>query len=446
MGEDGAVTETSVTDLYRSLVDDSPLMLLAIRPDGTIVFASEAARSVVGRQKTDLVGTNVVDYLHPDDVERAVYQLSVSEGPGLTPGITRFRVAHADGTWLPLEVHAAYVGAGEERLIGVYARNGLHQVFLEDVMALLLNGASRAEALTTVCDVVQWSDVGSQIAISWADEAGDHQVSTGLPATLGGGDLGAVKRVEDNPWLRSRSNVASEQGTADDLDEQRATFAAELGLRSFWIEPVVWSSADSRPPALVTIWTQPDRSPQIHAYGMGVARSIVELILRWTEQTTQLDRAARLDPLTGLANRRAFFDALEATTTGGSILYCDLDRFKPVNDELGHAAGDQILRLVARRLEGCVRGIDLVARLGGDEFGVICGGASRAEAGAVAERIAAALQQPFPVSEQYVTISVSVGVASSSNRLDERLLEAADRALGGAKAGGRAAVRFAEPA
>jgi diguanylate cyclase (GGDEF)-like protein len=318
-------------------------------------------------------------------------------------------------------------------------------VFLEDVMALLLTGATRPEALAPVCNVVQWNEVGSQIAVSWADETGDHQVGTGLPAALGGGDLGSVKRADSNPWLRSRSNVASEQGTTDDLDQRRANLAAELGLRSYWIEPVVWSNAESRPPALVTLWTRPERSPQIHGYGMGVARSIVELILRWTEQTTQLDRAARLDPLTGLANRRAFFDALEATTTGGSILYCDLDRFKPVNDQLGHAAGDQILRLVARRLEGCVRGIDLVARLGGDEFAVICGGASRAEAGAVAERIAAALQQPFPVSERYVTISVSVGVASSSNPLDEALLEAADRALGGAKAGGRAAVRFAEP-
>jgi len=439
------VTETPEKDLYRSLVDDGPLMLLAIRQDGTIVFSSEAAQSVVGRQTADLVGTNVVDYLHPDDVDRAIYQLTVSQGPGLTPGITRFRVSHADGSWLPLEVHAAFVDSGGERLIGVYARNGLRQVFLEDVMTLLLTGASRAEALAPACNVIQWSDVGSQIAISWSDEAGDHQVGTGLPLALGGGDLRTVKRAEHNPWLRSRSSGSSEQGTTDDLDDRRAGLAKELGLRSYWVEPVAWSNADSRPPALVTVWTQPDRSPQIHAYGMGVARSIVELILRWTEQTTQLDRAARLDPLTGLANRRAFFDALEATTTGGSILYCDLDRFKPVNDQLGHAAGDQILRLVARRLEGCVRGIDLVARLGGDEFAVICGGASRAEAGAVAERIAAALQQPFPVSERYVTISVSVGVASSSNRLDETLLEAADRALGGAKAEGRAAVRFAEP-
>lgn len=440
------MTEVPVERLYRSLVDNSPLMLLAIRTDGTITFASEAARSVLGRPPADLVGTSVVDHLHPDDTERAIYQIAASTGPGLMPGMARFRVAHADGSWIPLEVQGSYIDQRDEGLIGIYARNGLHQVFLEDVMTLLLTGADRAEALAPVCNVIQWHDVGSQVAISWSDEAGFHQVSTGLPSALGGGDLGGVKRAEDNPWMRSRSSTTSAQGTTDDLDERRASLASELGLRSYWIVPVVWSNADSRPPALLTVWTSPDRSPQIHAYGMGVARSIIELILRWTEQATQLDRAARLDPLTGLANRRAFFDALEATTTGGSILYCDLDRFKPVNDQLGHAAGDQILRLVARRMEGCVRGIDLVARLGGDEFAVICGGASRVEAGAVAARIAAALHQPFPVSDRYVTVGVSVGVASSSTRVDEALLEAADRALGVAKAEGRAAVRFAEPA
>lgn len=431
--------------LYQSLVDDSPLMLLAVRSDGTVAFASGAARSVLGREPAELVGTNVVDHLHPDDVERAVYQMMLGAGPGLTPGITRFRVAHADGSWMPLEVLGSEVDGGGEKLIGVYARTGLHQVFLEDVMALLLTGAQRAEVLAPVCGVIQWHQVGSHIAISWVDDAGPHQVSTGLPDALGGGDTAVAARSSDDPWARSRNDRRGERGTIDELDPRRAEMASALGLSSYWIEPVEWSNDHARPPATVTIWTTPDRFPEAHAYGMGVARNIVELILRWTEQTAQLDRAARLDPLTGLANRRAFFDTLVSAHAGGSLLYCDLDGFKPVNDGMGHAAGDEILRLVARRLEGCVRQGDLVARVGGDEFAVICLGADREAAAAVAERIAAALMQPFHVSGSQVSVGVSVGVACSRDPLDEAVLEAADRALREAKADGRATIRFAHP-
>ena len=114
------------------------------------------------------------------------------------------------------------------------------------------------------------------------------------------------------------------------------------------------------------MWGGPSgRPPEGHAYGMGVARTFVELILRWSHQVQELDSAAHTDPLTRLANRKAFFDRLEASVDHGALLYCDLDRFKPVNDLLGHAAGDELLRQVAGRLRRSgARSEDLVARLG----------------------------------------------------------------------------------
>jgi cyclic di-GMP phosphodiesterase Gmr len=126
------------------------------------------------------------------------------------------------------------------------------------------------------------------------------------------------------------------------------------------------------------------------------------------------------------------------------VLYCDLDRFKPINDEFGHAAGDELLRMAALRLEGCVRESDVVARLGGDEFAVLCVGAGPEEATEVAERIRVALLLPFAIEAGEVTIGVSIGVAVGADGLDEELLSRADAALGEAKASGRANVKVAK--
>jgi GGDEF domain-containing protein len=84
----------------------------------------------------------------------------------------------------------------------------------------------------------------------------------------------------------------------------------------------------------------------------------------------RLESLAKYDPLTGLANRALFHEKLDESLRA-AVLYLDLDRFKNINDTLGHPAGDQLLKLVAARLIKCVRSIDTMARLGGDEFAVI---------------------------------------------------------------------------
>jgi diguanylate cyclase (GGDEF)-like protein len=385
-----------------------------------------------------LVGTNILDRLHPDELERAILQMTTDEQTGLSPGITRFRALHADGEYVPVEIFAADVGDGAEDLIGVYARSGVHQVFLEDVMAALLQGVTRHEALAPVCNTIQWHGMGSHLAIGWSESGRFHQVSTGLPDELGGGD-GAT----GTPWAECRVSRAEVQASVAVLDQDRRRLANELGISSFWIAPVFWH--DVEPPATVTIWTRSDGpSTDVHSYGMRIARNMVELILRWCDQVEELSQAARQDALTGLANRRSLYSSLHAATGRGAVLYCDLDRFKPINDEFGHAAGDELLRMAALRLEGCVRESDVVARLGGDEFAVLCVGAGPEEATEVAERIRVALLLPFAIEAGEVTIGVSIGVAVGADGLDEELLSRADAALGEAKASGRANVKVAK--
>ena len=156
------------------------------------------------------------------------------------------------------------------------------------------------------------------------------------------------------------------------------------------------------------------------------------------------------DALTGLPNRALVTDRLShalvrSARHGGSgvaVLFLDLDRFKLVNDSLGHAAGDQVLTAVAARLGAAVRDSDTVGRFGGDEFIVVCeDAADGAEVLVLAQRLAESLNAPFAIDGGEVFLSVSIGVAlSASSESPEELLRDADAAMYRAKERGRARV------
>ena len=165
---------------------------------------------------------------------------------------------------------------------------------------------------------------------------------------------------------------------------------------------------------------------------------------------------AQHDVLTDLPNRVLLRERLEqalASTRRGerhlAVLMLDLDRFKEVNDTLGHPAGDALLQAVAARLRGCIRETTLIARLGGDEFAVIEYVTNAVvEATALAERIRKALGKPFDLGGHQVTTGTSIGIAiAPGDGADcDEILKSADLALYSAKNGGRGSYRFFEPA
>jgi len=434
MGDAGGPDDASLTTLYASLAEESADSVVVIFDDGSIRYMNPGAGAVTGWDPREAVGRSIFDLVHPDDVDRAIFDLRVHSEAGAPPGWSTYRVKTGDGSWLSMTLTTAEVTDGSSRLLATFCRAA--DVSPTEVLFGLLRGSSPVDALAPVLDMFNRRVFGSRVAIAWSDDEGLHHVGSDVPAELAGAD-----DAVDTPWAACRREAKGR--LARDLaalDEPHRSLAAEAGLGSYWIEPVVLD--DSEVHGLITVWTRVDGPPpEYHRSGMNAAKDFVELILRWTQQVRMLDAAAHRDSLTGLANRRAFLDSL-STCGPGAVLYCDLDRFKPVNDEHGHRAGDELLCAVARRIQRCVRDEDLVARLGGDEFAVLCEDAGETQAAELAERVRDAIEQPFQIEGVITRVGISIGVARTEADCGDAALESADRALYQAKADGGGAVRW----
>jgi diguanylate cyclase (GGDEF)-like protein len=228
------------------------------------------------------------------------------------------------------------------------------------------------------------------------------------------------------------------------------------GLREITMKAGLIAQGDLTAPAL----EQPSPGPLGAALHASFER-VVQVIRERETLQQQLAHDASHDSLTGLPNRAEAESQLQAALVrahgAGSrvaLLFVDLDHFKQVNDEHGHHAGDEVLRVAAERMAAQVRGSDLVCRLGGDEFVVILNDVTPATAAATGERIVEAVRAPIPYGVAELAVGASVGIAvwpegdapprlaEDHARIAEDLLTSADRAVYRAKAAGRNTAVF----
>ena len=201
------------------------------------------------------------------------------------------------------------------------------------------------------------------------------------------------------------------------------------------------------------VWVRDESARVLDEQGRLLVEGILTDITERKASEDRLQHLADHDGLTDLLNRRRFIEELEleiaATRRGmrsSAAIVLDVDGFKFVNDSLGHQAGDELIRAVARTLAGRLRGSDAIARLGGDEFACLLRGTSGEEADAVAGELVATLRErPFPVGGETVRVTASAGIAPLEADTAEAVLAAADVAMYEAKHAGRdRVVRFTE--
>ena len=256
-------------------------------------------------------------------------------------------------------------------------------------------------------------------------------VDVSLPLGLGGGGY-AFTTLEDVVWAFALAMLAA--GASRPSPTSRAASGAGIGppaAVAAALCALVVLATDSR---LALTWLT--RFPAVAT--MLLSLGLLLSSLHDARLAIEAQRLSRTDDLTGLGNRRAVMELLaDCHERPLALMLIDLNGFKAVNDTFGHPEGDRLLAQVGVRLAGVLPNADLVARLGGDEFAIICEGGAAPAITQQAEALLAAMAAPLPIADLGLTVSLSIGIASSHpERVDAtELMRRADVALYGAKTG-----------
>jgi diguanylate cyclase (GGDEF)-like protein/PAS domain S-box-containing protein len=433
----------------RLLAEAAPDMLYRFRlsPGRGFEYVSPSAAALTGYTPEELYAGSAaaLSMVHPQDrplIERAL------DDPELFGEPLRLRWVRRDGSTVWTEQHNALTR--DERglvvLLTGIARDVSARVRAEQLVAaqsrileLVARGTPLRDSLQTVLLLLEDQLPASMALLVLVDVEQGRNFLTAAPSLpeLVGSVLPSFHPVTDT-------------GPAGPLDP-----AAGL-------PPTVLAEAHAR--GLDRLWAQPlnagDQDPRAYLLVCGGSAlyeersgALLRTFGRLAELAVERDRAQHMlthqalhDSLTGLANRVLLQSQLEAALDRARrphdrpvVIFCDVDRFKSINDSLGHAAGDELLIGIADRLRHVVRPGDVVARTGGDEFVLVCVDAhDETTVGLLAERVLRAFEAPFQLGDRTVHTSLSIGLAmAGSTDTAESLLRDADAALFRAKEHGR---------
>lgn len=391
------------------IVDAAPVGVVIVTSNGKIAFVNTVLEKMFGYSSGQMVGHSL-EMLVPADLRQKHEQLreqflqkQVSRlmGSGL-----ELKAQHADGHLFPVEIGVGLLGGGENHhaiafVIDISVRQRLEQHFrrvMESMPFGLLMTDERGKIVMTnpELDTIFGYEPGSLIG---------QTVEVLVPERLRSHHTGFREAFARNPGARK-------MGSGRELIARRSNgveFPAEIAL-----------------------------TPLLDDDRQMVLAAISDISLRKGLENT-LRRQSLYDGLTQLPNRNLFFDRLEQACIGYSrhqigfsVLMMDLNRFKEVNDNLGHHIGDVVLREVGQRLAVVMRKSDTIARLGGDEFAVLLHGTNSAtDTTQLAEKMVEAMRSPVLVDEHALSIGISIGIALCPTHGQDQttLLAHADQAM-----------------
>jgi diguanylate cyclase (GGDEF)-like protein/PAS domain S-box-containing protein len=376
-----------------------------------VVGVDDAMTQILGWSADEMVGHRSIEFIHPDDHALAIdnwMEMLVSPGPGRR---VRLRHRRRDGSWVWFEVtnHNLLDDPKQARVVAEI-------VDISDEMAAHEELRAREQLLDRLAEAIPLGlfQVDAEGEIVYTNDRLHEIVGVKRAASMQA--QMATVLDEDLQALQGALDAVLGDGTHTDVEVQlRLPVTRELRFCSISLRAL--SHEDGK---------------------VSGAIACVADVTDAARMREELNRRATFDELTGCHNRASFMRALEANIANAqpdaerAVMFVDVDRFKELNDRYGHAAGDELLRLLGERLRETVRCDDLVGRVGGDEFLVLCPDSGGPEAAMrLAERLAQALNERIALVAASVCPQVSIGVAwSNCGGIDaDALVAQADAAM-----------------
>jgi diguanylate cyclase (GGDEF)-like protein/PAS domain S-box-containing protein len=431
----------------RSLIEDASDVITVLAADLTIVYQTASGARLLGYQRSELEGAKFSSLVHPSDLGRLRLACATA-ADGIRSGPVDLRLRHRNGSWIDAEAAVRHQ-ADEGHLVlttrDARERKRAQQAVVAALGARALEGGELPElVLHTASQVLQ--TLG-------ADFVGVHQHVHERDAFVLFGGVGCEPFRRNGAAIAAPGSwLAQVLGCKQPLIVSDWSGASEFSEASFFESNGITSGIGVRIPTSQSMFgvlsvQAADRGHFNYEDGVflqSVAHILAAAIAR-SETEAAIRHQALHDAVTGLPNRVLLEDRLTrvlatARRHGRSlaVLFLDLDNFKRVNDSLGHAAGDEVLQTVARRMAGCLRMEDTLARFGGDEFVILMPEIEGDEDWKhVVDRIDEALRYPLDMAGRQIVASVSVGVAVGGTphpaKDAQALLRDADLAMYAAK-------------
>ena len=433
--------------------DDAAIGMLMLSREMRVLRVNGAVCSLLARDRSELIGRSILDFTHQEDIQHSIDWTEARFG-GLDPAPLVKRYIRPDGSLVDATVVSAVIEPDDgEPYFFSQLQDVTEQRRAERQKAAIADLGRRALECSDVVAMMEEAMDLVRETLGTVNCIANRRLASGEIRNVAvAGDVVLFRIPPGRPSQTAYTLGVSEPVISNDLSAE-SRFSVPATVPEHGINRGLSVRVAERSGSCHALLAQRRREDRPFTDGDGrfleaVAYVIAGAVDRAATEET-LRRRALEDPLTGLANRALLANRLEselrhARRVGDQVclLSLDLDRFKAVNDTLGHTVGDTLLRQVAARLSACVREEDLVSHPGGDEFAAVCTRAGTDHAiDAVAQRLVDAVVEPFEVAgrEVFLTASVGVAVSDRGDETAEALLRDADAAMYRAKelGGGR---------
>jgi diguanylate cyclase (GGDEF)-like protein/PAS domain S-box-containing protein len=445
----------------RALVRHSLDMVSIYDAAGRYLFASPSHERVLGYRPEDLVGTSPVRLLHPDECDDVASDFALQLNAEV-PVPVEHRIRHHDGSWRYIESIA--VDLSDDPGVGgvlVSARDVTDrrqaEILAADqarILEQVARGASLRDAATAIVEMVERWTPDAHGALAVVDEEAGVLRTVATPQL----EDDVVDALDGFPVGPVREQYATEVIVTDvkvrDFHPETGQTLLDHGYLGWWAA-TIRAPEDERALGALTLFRRDGRGPDEHERRLLVtAANLAAIAIDRARDQERLAHQASHDALTGLPNRQLVVERLRQASrhprrrgARTAVLFLDIDRFKVLNDSVGHDAGDRLLVEMGARLREVLRPGDLVARFGGDEFVMVCEGVGEElDAYTLANRILEIVCQPFEIDQSTVVVTASVGIAMVDGRDAEDLVRDADAAMYWAKERGRARAELFDDA